>query len=65
MVTSDAIRKRLTQIRITQSGRKFCTSCQREALVSDGKDHRMANGKARFVCGACVRKMDKLTGRAA
>ena len=39
--------------------RKFCTSCQRMSLVSAGKNHRMANGKPRFVCAACVQKMEE------
>jgi predicted SprT family Zn-dependent metalloprotease len=45
--------------------RKFCTSCQREALVSAGRAHRMANGKIRFVCAACVQKMEKMKGATA
>lgn len=59
-MNSGTIRKHLTDVRVKQVGRKFCTSCQRESDVADGKNHRMANGKTRFVCGPCVRRMDAM-----
>ena len=62
---SDALRKHLTQVRLQQSGKMFCTSCQLEAMRDGGKIRHTANGRTRFVCAACVLRLDRITGAAA
>lgn len=64
MRDTNATRRAVTAAAERVTGRRFCASCQREVPIASGVMRATRRG-ARFVCMACVNRMEAIKAREA
>lgn len=62
-LTSERIRKHLTERTAELMDRLFCTSCQTMAPIEGGKYRQTSNGRKRFTCLGCEKRISALVKR--